>query len=80
NKAVSPSLSCCWQNMNVNHVLLKKTKTPRSLCFTYFPAVLLSASLALETSSHGGFLCLGKAWRGLPINTSSQSTVQLGLA
>lgn len=47
--------------MNVNHVLLKKTKTLQSLCFTYFPAVLLSASLALEMSSQGGFLCLGKA-------------------
>lgn len=49
------------QNMNVNHVFSKKTKTLQSLCLTYFPAVLLSASLALEMSSHGGFLCLGKA-------------------
>lgn len=47
--------------MNVNHVLLKKTKTLQSLCLSYFPAVLLSASLALELLSHGGFLCVGKA-------------------
>lgn len=51
------------QNMNVNHAHWSKTtaisSNPYAQLF-FFPAVLLSASLALQLSSRRGFLCLEK--------------------